>query len=379
MLKPLRQLFYFFAILSVIVVSFHILPAQAARPDSLKDVLSDSRPSTASDHDIFLDLAAGTQLVSGETVTFTFASGFDATALAIGDIKFINNGTTETLQSGACGSTDTVRWVLSSQTMTFTACNSYTAETAGTVIEIQVGLLTGGTHQVVNNTTASYTEVAFGTYGDDSQNAQVAIIGGVTLSATVAESLTHTTAGVTTGNCPDVTGATETEIDTSGNAATVPFGTISLNTFYGACQKLTVSTNAGGGYYSTVQTTALPTSGGNTISKGTCDGSCSDTTGFAWATATNSGYGYCMSDSTGTPAATADGTNWTTTHQCGGASPFAKTIANAGASQTAQQIMKKTSPANADASYIKYRITVGATQAAGTYTTTLVYIDTGTF
>jgi len=365
--------------LAMVFGFFSASPAFAARPDSLKDVLSDARPSTASDHIISLDLAAGTQLVSGETVTVAFPAGFDATSIAIGDVKFINNSTTETLQSGACGSTDTVRWQISSQTMTFTACNSYTAETAGTTIVIQVGLVTGGTHQVVNSTAATYQETVAGSYGDSSQDTAIAIIGGVTLSATIDETLTHTTAGATTGNCPDVTGVTQTEIDTSGDATTVPFGTVSNNTFYGACQKITVSTNASSGYTTTVQTTALPTSGSTTIAKGTCDGSCSDTIGAAWATNTNYGYGYCMSDSSGTPAATADSTYWASSKQCGGGTPFAKTIANAGASETAQNIMKATSSANANAAYIRYQLAVSPTQAAGAYTTTLVYITTPTF
>src|SRR2546428_676846 len=132
---------------------------QAARPDSLKDVLSDSRPSTAAVHDIYLDQSSGTTFQSAETILIDFPTGFT----------------------------------------------------------------------------------------------------GVTFSATVDESLTHATAGVTTANCPNPAGAgSETEVDTSGDATTVPFGTISVNSFYGACQQLTVSTNATGGYVTTVQTTSLP-------------------------------------------------------------------------------------------------------------------------
>ncbi len=150
------------------------------------------------------------------------------------------------------------------------------------MIEIGTHATAGGNGdtQAVNPTAATYTFTVDST-DEDAKDALVAVTSGVTLSATIDETLTFTVAGVTTGNC-SVSGGTK--IDTSGSATTIPFGTINSDTFYDACQNLTVGTNAGGGYSTTVKTTTLPTSGGNTIAEGSCDGSCSDTTAAAWAT-----------------------------------------------------------------------------------------------
>lgn len=391
MKKTFRQLLHALAIVGVVVVTFQISPVFAARPDSFKDTLSDSRPSTGAINTFVDDISSGSQITAGTTITFTWPSGFtfpsDGTWVT-GDFSF-NDGTARTITSVGASPTCnagvnnvSVTTTAAARTLVVTACSTYTSGSTGAAFTFVAGV--GGTHTITNHATpGSYLISVAGTggYTDSSQNTDIAIIGGVTLSATISESLTHTTAGANTSSeCVAMTGVTEVaRIDTSGDATTVPFGTININGFYGACQKLTVSTNAAGGYVTTVQTTSLPTSGPNTIAKGVCDASCTDSTAAAWNTNTNYGYGYCMKDTTGTPAATADGTGWASSHQCNGASPFAKTIANAGGAQTAQNIMKSTAPVNADQTLIHYRITVGPLQQSGSYSTTLVYIDTGTF
>jgi len=194
----------------------------------------------------------------------------------------------------------------------------------------------------------------------------------------IDETLTFTIAAVVSGTC-DVTGGTKSTTTATlvdWNAG----GALSSDTFYDACQSLTVGTNAAQGYSTTVQTTSLPTSGASTIAKGVCDATCSDTVAAAWATATNNGYGYCMKDATGNGAETADGTAWTATNQCGGGTQKFKTSANVGAAEAAQSVMSSaTNTTNSDVSRIGYRVTVGPGQAAGTYTTTIVYIATPTF
>jgi len=353
----------------------------AARPDSLKDVLSDSRPSTASNHTITLDLATGTQFVatSNETITVTFPAGFDLSSIAIGDVDFINNGTDETLQSGACGATDTVRWQLSSQTMTFTACNSYTAETAGTSIVIKVGTnAAGGSNRVVNTTAGSHTMTVAGTYGDDSQDTVLVITTGVTVSATIDETLTNTIAAVASGSCT-VSGGTSDD----STATTIPFGlsssgVISTEAFYNVCQRLTVATNAAGGYTVTVYTVAGLDSGANAFPVGSCDGSCNLTTPSTWATATNNGYAICMDDTTGDGAETASDWDSGDNEQCGEASQKFELVADLSGSQTPSTIMSSAAGVT-DVSFIGWRISADATQAAGTYTGTADYITTSTF
>ena len=372
----LRRWLIAVAAIAIVFSAYSVPSAMAARPTSLKDTLSDSRSSTAATHTVVLVMGGSTTFDTTDTITVAFPSGFNMSSLASNNVTF-NDGTARSVLASCSAGVNNISYVLSSQTATFTACSTFTSSAAGATVTMTFG---SSTATITNNATpGNYTVTVAGTYGDSSQDAQIVVIGGVTMSATIAQTLTDTTAGVTTANCPDVTSITQTEVDTSSDATTVPFGTISNNTFYGACQKVTVSTNAQNGYSTTIQTTSLPTSGSNTIAKGTCDSSCSDTVGAAWATNTNYGYGYCMSDSSGTPAATADSTNWSSTHQCGGATPYHKTIPNAGSSQVAQVIMKASSGANANAAYIRYEMAVGPTQAAGSYSTILVYVTTPTF
>lgn len=369
-------------LLLVILLAVTALPsaAFAARPDDLSILLSDSRKSTVSNYTITHDQVSTAQFTSGDTLVLTFPAGFNLASLASpGDYDFKVGATDESVQSAACGATDTVRASVSGQAITFEACSSYTAEAAGSIIEIQIGThAVGGANQIINHATAATYSISSNTTDEDSQDALIAITDGVTLSALIDETLTFTIAAVVSGTC-DTTGGTKstttaTLVDWNAGAA------LSSNTFYDACQSLTVGTNASAGYSTTVQTTTLPTSGTDTIAKGVCDATCSNTVAAAWATATNNGYGYCMKDVTGTAANVADGTAWTAANQCGGGTQKFKLAANVGASEAAQSVMAKTTPTTTnDVSRIGYRVTVGPGQAAGTYTTTVVYIATPTF
>src|SRR5438128_5738025 len=116
---------------------------------------------------------------------------------------------------------------------------------------------------------------------------------GVTVQATVAESLALTVSSVAVVNCTADDGATVTAIDTT--STTIPFGNVSLNTFYIGCQDLVVSTNAGNGYSLTVQESSAmkAVNGQFTIPDTTCDaGTCSESAAAAWTTATHNGFGH---------------------------------------------------------------------------------------
>lgn len=384
MLKSLRRAFYYIAIVGVVIVSFQLSPALAARPDSFKDTISDSRPSTGAINTFVDDIASGSQITAGTTVTFLWPSGFtfpsDGT-WTTGDFSF-NDGTSRTIVTVGAAPTCTagvnnvsVTASSASRTLVVTACSTYTAGSLGALFTFVVGV--GGTHTITNHATpGSYQINVAGTGGyiDSAQDTAIVITTGTTLSATVDETLTLTVGGVASGSCQTTGGTTITSTST-----TVPYATVTPATFYDICQSLTVATNATGGYTLTNQTTSLPTAGSSTIAKGVCDASCSDTTANAWATATNYGYGYCMKDTTNTAANTADSTAWTASNQCGGGTQKFKTVANAGGAQTAQQLMKATATTASDVSNVGYRLTVSAAQAAGAYSTNLVYITTGTF
>ena len=252
-------------------------------------------------------------------------------------------------------------------TFTFTAAGA-TAIDTDKYMEIK---LTNSSDKLPNPTAGVKTISIGGNFGDTG-TMKVAIITGVTVSATVAETLTATVAGVTTGNCTVAGGS---EIDTSGDATTIPFSTVNSDTFYDACQSLSVATNASDGYSATVQETDQLTNGSlDQIADGTCDGACTDSAEGAWATAGNNGFGYCADDYNGDGAATADA-GWGT-NGCGAGTQNFKTIADAGAAETAQVIMSSDAPVSNDQTYIGYRLTVDGAQPAGTYSNTIVYIVT---
>lgn len=370
------------SIIAVITAQFIAPRALAAPVEDLSILLSDSRASTATNVTITYDQAAGGDFSAGDTIVVTFPTAFDTSGFASTDAldyDFLNGATEETMVDSADSCTgDTVEiTTVAADVFTFTACSGFIGEAAGTVIVIEIGThaTTGGTGntQAVNSTAATYTFNVDST-DEDAKDALVAVTSGVTLSATIDETLTFTVAGVTTGNC-SVSGGTE--IDTSGNATTIPYGTVNSDTFYDACQNLTVGTNAAGGYGTTVKTTARPTSGANTISEGTCDGGCSDTVAAAWATATNNGYGYCLKDEVGDGATTA---GWSGTNECGDGTQNFKTINRVDATEAGQTIMSSAGATTTnDQTEIGYRLAVGAGQPAGTYTTVIIYVATPTF
>lgn len=362
------------AAISLVTCFFTPTLAHAAPPDAWKVTMSDSRPSTAAVHTAVYDETSTVSFGPNDTITITYAAGFNLSSILYSDITFNDNGTAKTTAAN-CSTTTNVQAAVAGQAITFTACSAYSTGGTGGIVTMTIG----GTNKITNATAGTYsvtlsaTEPSGGA-GDDDQITKVVVLAATTATATIAETLTFTVGAVNNASCQVSGGSSVTT-----TATTVPFGTISSDTFYNGCQSLTTGTNGSGGYTVTVQTTGTYQSGGNIIAKGTCDGSCSDSTAAAWATAaSHSGYGYCMIDVTGGSAAQAADANWGT-HPCG-ASQYFKTIANAGSGNTAQAVMTQSSPTSTNnVSNIGYRMTVGPGQAAGTYTTIAVYIATPTF
>jgi hypothetical protein len=197
-----------------------------------------------------------------------------------------------------------------------------------------------GAHWITNPSSAgTYTISVGGTFGG-SGNILVSINSGVTIQATVAESLALTVSSVAAINCTADDGATVTAIGTS--PTTVPFGTVSLNTFYIGCQDLVVSTNAGNGYSLTVQeSSAMKTADGRfTIPDTTCDaGTCSESAAATWTDAAKNGLGHtCF--------------NQDNNHDCDSSYSSGtkfRHFANIARAETAQTIMSSTTPASVTA------------------------------
>ncbi len=370
------------AVVAIVLSGFSLPQALAARPDSLKDVITDSRPSTSANHTITLNQATGGDFSAGDTLVLTFAGGFDTSGFASTDALDYDitvNATEETIvdSTDACAGDTIEITTVAADVFTFTACGGYVGEAAGVVIVIEIGthasVPSAGNTQIVNSTAATYN-LAVDSTDEDSQDTIIVVTAAITVSATLDEVLTLTVAAVVSGSCTTTGGTTITS-----TATTIPYAAISTEAFYDICQQLTVVTNAGGGYTVTVYTVAGLDSGANAFAVGTCDGACNLTTPAAWATATNNGYAICMDDSTGDAAATANAGWDTAAEQCGGGTQKFELVADISGAEAPSTIMSSIVGVSSDVALAGWRLSADATQPAGAYTGTADYITTGTF
>lgn len=381
MTQFMRRLFYSIAVIGLVLINFVAQPVLAVAPEDLSVLLSDSRPSTVTNVTITYDQSASGDFSAGDTLIVTFPTAWDTSSFASTDAldyDITNNAVEETLvDSGDSCTGDTIEiTTVASDVFTFTACSGFVGEAAGTVLVIEIGThaTAGGTGntQATTSTAATYTFTADAT-DEDAKDALVAVVAGVTISATVDESLTVAVNAVTAGaNCDD-NGGTPTEITTTNT--TVPFGTISTETFYNGCQRIDVDTNAAQGYNVTIAQTQLLTSGGNTVAEGTCDGACSDTALGGWETATNNGFGYCADDRAGNAAADA---GIASTDQCDDATPLYYTFFTDPTEPTVD-FMFSSGPISGDQTNVSFHLSVPGDQAAGTYQNVVYYVATPTF
>lgn len=208
----------------------------------------------------------------------------------------------------------------------------------------------------------------------DSTTTRIAHIEAVRVTATVDPTISLSVAGVSSGatRC-----GVSTDITTT--ALSVPFGTMTLNTFKTLAQDVTVSTNASGGYVVTASendqlgkdgatTPFIPDNpGNNTLA--------SESTSDEWTTATVNGFGFSLQN---VDAASVPFQYTTATGNCTGTF-CSRQFADIAGSETAQTIFSSSTVANAENVYVCYRLSVGATQAAGDYENQITYTATGTF
>lgn len=218
--------------------------AEAANVTFFSDTLSTSDPSVAADHEIAYTANAG--LVATESITLTFESGIDISAIAVGDIDFDNGSGNQTLQAGAAsGATWGVTF--GAQTITITSGTGTIAPSA--VVTILIGQnATGGSNQIVNPGTAGTSYTIGLVSGSDTGQTEIAIVDTVSVTASVDTLFTFTVAGVAGGvtvNGSDTTGGTTT-------ATTIPFGKLDAGVASTAAQNLSVTTNAKNGFVVTV-------------------------------------------------------------------------------------------------------------------------------
>lgn len=353
---------------------------------------------------------------ASDTIVITIdpdASGFDLTGIDCGDVDLAFGaipGTSTSISDNANGGSRTTRtscpgsattWGLfidsSADTLTFyTPTAVQTHVVTSTIVNVRVGLNatfqdTG--NEVITNPTAVGTKKmrVGGTFGGTG-DMLVAILSGVEVSATVAETLTFNIFGLPgqgpAGNinnmasCNSIPGTTddddsETITLVTTTATSVPFGAITSGNVYQGCQRLAVSTNAAGGYtVSQRSNNSLKTTGDAIIPDTVCDGTpnCTPYIEDTW-TSNAPGLGVSCKSSTNTSSSCsasspnyANGANFT---------PFANE--SAGFVSSTRFSTTSVAPWGEIQIKAKYRLIIPGTQAAGTYTNIVNYIATPIF
>ena len=396
-------------------VYFFAGTADAGVPTGRRDTLSTSAESTASNHTIQFTLPAGEVWAAGETVILNFDDEFNTTGFVITDpldYDITVAGTEELVVAGTtCGAQDAIEVNTvntTTDTFTFTACGSYTAEAAASIVIIEIGTNatspTQGDTQITNPPKTGNTEctnnatvggaaiceiVISGTAmgsAPNSGSALVAIVEGVAVSVTVAETMTFAIDNQDAANCTGDSGTPTIRDINSDPSNQVRFGTIIAdNSYFVACQNLQVTTNASNGYSVTAQENrSLQMTGSIEISDTDCDDQTTCASGVAeggtWAETDGDdlGFGYaCQDVGVSTDCYWATGP-FTSTHR-----RFACTGAAADCTpdngQAAATVMTNNGAVNGNVGKIHYKLSVGVAQTTGEYSNTVTYIATGRF
>lgn len=347
------------------------MQAEAANLTYIKDTLSNSAPSEASNHTI--QFLSPTGVAATEAITVTFPAQFTGTSsIVVTDIDFEINGVDETLVAGAPGGAQWgFTWSGAVMTLTAGAAESL-ASGATATIKIGTNADGPGVNQIVNPSATTSYEFSVSAGTSDAGQFRVAIIDDVDVTANVDTTLVFTVYGTSTGSTVN---GSPTTTATNTTSVSLPFGTLAPNVSKTLGQDLTVQTNARNGYVVTVeQSQNLLSSTGADID-GFSDGTYLNTPG-AWVAPTNSisdentwgHWGLTSSD--------------TSLHGAG--TDFASNQWVA-ASTTPRAIMAHTGPADGTTlgvgrATIGYQAQITALQEAGDdYSTTLTYIATPTF
>lgn len=216
----------------------------------------------------------------------------------------------------------------------------------------------------------------------DQTTTKIGVVDAVKVSAHIAPQITFTIAGISAGT--DVCGLGVTGTNVATTALTVPFGDLTIGSFTNAAQRLTVTTNAIGGYSVTAaendqvgrEANACDTDGSASI---TCivDASvtgASHTAAADWTDAsTYPGFGYSL-------APTPSGGGFTPAFYYNESGTFyARQFADLAAGEAVQTIFSRNTVAASDVVDVCYRIAPAATNAAGNYENYLVYTASATF
>lgn len=314
------------------------------------DTLSSQKISEASDHTIVFRAPSGVD-VTGETITFTFESGFDLSALTFSDF-------TLTYSAGGQSSCSAAPFANSTTLAASAAAGVWGAAVSGQVVTLTaptdsvaiganacIGLEIGDTNQIVNpGTAANYSVAIAGTFGD-SGSILIPILSDdqVQITAKVDETLTFTISDNAIGfGSLNSSAARFATADALGSASEV------------GAHDLVVGTNASNGYTLTVL--------GDTLTYGLEEINAIGGTAVA-----------------STPGTEQFGMRYTATGGSGAVSAPYNTSDFAFVSATVDEIASATG-VSANTTYsARYVANIDATTPAGEYSTTLTYTATANF
>ncbi len=376
--KYRKEVFTLSLILVAVFCFWAIGEVKAGSFTGEKDVMSDSRPSQVSNHTITFV----TETAWSNTTTFkiTLAGLFVPGSVDFTDMDFSWDGSgtaTELVLSGTANTANTWKATIAGNTeISFVTGNNadYLPGALKTCI-VEIGTnATGGAgnaqytnpaKSVPGSGSADVYQVNLNYAGTatDTGRTYVAIIEGVTVTATVAESLSAGISAVTTALCDTDFGD---QSDATVTNTSIAFGSVTQELFYHGCHDITIGTN-GSGYTITSQESDQMTAGSNTILDTLCDaGTCSESTAGTWTSAAIHGFGHgCL----GASCNAAYTNTW-----------FYRQFASIGEAspETAQALMSSASPAISTAR-VEYKLSVDTLQLPGDYSNTVVYIFTPTF
>ena len=296
-IKKYSKIALIFSLWILMVGMYTIIPiVHGAYCSKEKDVLTDSRPSTVSDHEIYFVTPTGVG-TSTDTIIISFDGsndGFDLSSIVLADIDLAvdddNNcdggWTQKTLADTATSSVWGVSVSTSTDQITFTPpTNATTGEIAADrCVQIEIGTNAGGSNQITNPAAggcegaSSVCDIDIsGAFGDTGKT-KVAIIAGIAVSATVSETLTFTATdsaiGFGTLDASEVRYATANEQGATSTPAAGQPTQLSLTTNASGGATITIKdvgngTDAAGLYKSTATVKLIPAVASSLVSTST--------------------------------------------------------------------------------------------------------------
>ncbi len=258
-----------------LVFSFSVTVNKAdATLASVSDTLSDSRFNTASNHVISFQVKTAA-LTAGDSIIVAFEDDFTTTSMVFADIS-MSDGAAVTLEDTTCTiNNDTVRVTnYGTDTVTFTLCATTT------IADEAIVTITFGNAHITNPATAtcgtgnnSYVCDINITTSDETGRAQVAILTGVSVSATVGEVIAFTISDNSVGFGEIIPGTARYADSDETGEATAPAAnndplllTLTSNTSGATISIKSVNGASTAGLYSSSTTQTLTAAASTTVS-----------------------------------------------------------------------------------------------------------------